>query len=168
MSDTQHKPQQGEKSKEGERVPRSLGLVKIDEVARRWVSAPDDMPAKAYKAICEGAAKVTKFSKPRAELQFTVIEGEFTGVCLAGWTEMKYIGAKRIKPGCHYERYCKIALNGDLPDDLDPRLFICKVFIVETAYRRTNVKSRILLDATRKKDAADHLRVVDIVSLSSL
>jgi len=166
MSDSQHRPQEGEKSKESK--PRPLGLVRLDEVARRWVSAPDDMPAKAYKAICEGAVRVTKFSKLRCEFQFTVVESDYTGVCLPGWAEMKYIGAKRIKPGCHYERYCKIALNGDLPDDLDPRLFIGKVFIVETAYRRTNGKSRILLDATRKKDATDHLRVVDIVSLSSL
>src|SRR5262245_40973150 len=166
MSDSQHRPQEGEKSKESK--PRPLGLVKIDEVARRWVSAPDDMPAKAYKAICEGAVRVTKFSKPRAELQFTIVEGDYTGVCLPAWVEMKYIGAKRIKPGCLYERYCRIALNGELTDNLDPRLFIGKVFIVETAYRRTNGKSRILLDATRKKDPTDQLKVVDIVSLSSL
>src|SRR5262245_4423924 len=166
MSDSQHKPQDDEKSKENKRRP--LNLVKLDEVARRWVSAPDDMPAEAYKAICEGAVRVTKFSKPRCEYQFTVVEGDYTGVCLPGWAEMKYIGAKRIKPGCHYERYCRIALNGDLPDDLDPRLFIGKVFIVETAYRSTNGKSRIVLDHTRKKDPTDQLRVVRIVSLSSL
>src|SRR5262245_49681383 len=137
MSDSHHRAQQGEKSKE-----RPLDLVKLNEIARRWVSAPDNMPAETYKAICEASARVTKYGKFVAELQFVIVEGPYAGVCLPAWFEMKYTGGKRIKPGCHYERYCKIALGGELTDDLDPRLFIGKTLMVDTAYRRTNARSR--------------------------
>jgi hypothetical protein len=147
-----------------------LKLVKPaqrNQEVRRWVKAPTDMPAGRYKAVCESAAKVTKYSRPTAELQFTVVEGDYMGVCLPGWIRMDF-RAGRLKPGCLYERCCEMALGDELSDDLSPSLFVGKVFVVDVTYARTDGKSRTPQDETIKKYPSDHLRVVKLVNLSEL
>jgi hypothetical protein len=152
----------------------TLKLVKgskplADQPIRRWVKAPADMPADRYKAVVESAAKVTKYGRPTAELQFTVVDGDYAGVCLAGWITIELIGRKRLKPGSAYERCCEIALEtDDLPDDLSPTLFVGKVFTVEATYAKTSGKSRARLDETANKGEWDKLRVVKLVALSDL
>jgi hypothetical protein len=149
-------------------VHRAQSVPRNHEV-RRWVGAPDDMPAGRYKAVCEAAARVTKYSRPMAELQFTVVDGEYTGVCLPGWIRMDFRAGKRLKPGCLYEKCCQMALEtNELPDNLSPQLFVGKVFMVDATYARTDGKSRTPQDETVKKSDGDYLRVVKLVYLSGL
>jgi hypothetical protein len=148
-------------------VHRAQSVPRNHEV-RRWVRAPDDMPAGRYKVACEAAARVTKYSRPMAELQFTIVDGEYTGVCLAGWIRIDLRAGNRLKPGCLYERCCQMALGGELGDDLSPQLFVGKVFEVDATYARTDGKSRTPQDETVKKSDGDHLRVVNLVCLSGL
>lgn len=149
--------------------PSSGGKPPSNQQIRRWVKAPPEMPTDRYKVVVEAAARVTKYSRPMVELEYTVVEGEYAGVCLPGWIRLDFRGGRRLKPGCVYERYCQMALEtDDLPDDLPPALFIGKVFIAEVTYASTDGKSRTPQDQTVSKGLGDYLRVVRLVSLSSL
>jgi hypothetical protein len=137
---------------------------------RFWgIKAPAHMPAGRYKVACDSAVKVTKWNKPRAELQFTVVEGEYTGVSLPGWITME-MRAGKIKRGSRYEKYCAMAL-GEEPtcdEDVQPSVFVGKVFIVEARYRKTDGKSKTAEDDTVKKAPDDELRVGLIFGLAEL
>jgi hypothetical protein len=149
--------------------PSGGGKPPRDGQIRPWVKAPAGMPADRYKVVVEAAARVTKFSRPMAELEYTVLEGDYAGVCLPGWIRMDFRAGRRLKPGCVYERYCQMALEtDDLPDDLSPSLFVGKIFIAEATYARTDGKSRAEQDETVSKGPRDYLRVVKLVSLSGL
>lgn len=141
------------------------------DALRVWgLKPPKDMPAAQYRAIVESAAKVTKWGGPVAELQFKVLDEKFLGVNIPAWIPID-LRAGKIKPNCRYEKYCTMALGGDEPacdQELDPRVFVGKVFTVDARYARTDGKHRATLDDTKWKGDWDYLRVGLILGLAEL
>jgi hypothetical protein len=134
------------------------------------VAPPADMTAGKYKITCEAARITQKWSKSICEFSFRVIEGRFFGVTLPGWIPIYMIG-EYVHPG-RYTEQCAIALGRDTQagDDLSPEvIFTGKVFLADVRFRGTDGKQgRSPVDHTKRKDAADFLRVHALLSLESL
>jgi hypothetical protein len=159
-------------SKSASKSNPALKLVKParPEGLRIWgLRPPSDMPAAEYRCIVESVSKVTKWGKPVAELEFRVLDQDFMGVSLPAWIPID-LRAGKVKPDCRYYKYCTMAL-GEEPScdaDLDPKIFIGKVFTVSARYARTDGKSKAAQDDTKRKSASDYLRVGLILSRGEL
>ena len=78
--------------------------------------------------------------------------------------------AGKVKPNCRYYKYYAMAL-GEEPScdaDLDPKIFVGKVFMASARYARTDGKSKAAQDDTKKKSGTDYLRVGLILSPGEL
>ena len=78
-----------------------------------------------------------------------------------------------LAPGCRFVRVCEVALSRvpDPGEDLSPdRVFVGRRFVVEVAYRATaQARGRGRRDPSlrsQRKDEADYLRVVEILSVA--
>jgi hypothetical protein len=149
-----------------------LKLVKPakPEGLRAWgLKPPNNMPAGHYRVVCESAAKGQKWGKPIGEFEFRVVDQEFMGVSLPAWIPID-LHAGKVKPNSRYYRYCTMAL-GEEPscdEELDPRVFVGKVFLVDARYARTDGKRKAVLDDTKWKGSWDYIRVGLILDLAEL
>jgi len=135
------------------------------------VEPSEDMEPGEYKVACEGASKKSFARGLRIELKHRVIDGPHTGVGLRQWITVDASGV--ISPKSRYAQQCAIALGRplDVDDDVnDPNsIFLGRIFLAFVGYRKTE-KARggnnaaAAEYAMTRKDAADGLRIHDLLS----
>ena len=149
----------------------TLKLVptKSNELRLGGVAPTDDMQPGRYLVTCETAWIESVGGQHRAVFQFRVNDGKYDGVGLRQWV-IAANGGGVISPTSRYARYCALAVGRPLESD-DPvndpaQIFSRRVFLVQVGFRKTeHPKGGRSSDdrALPRKDAADYLRVHDII-----
>ena len=157
--------------------PKSnLKLVpaKSEKLRLGGLAPSDEMQPGKYLVVCEAAWIEPVGKQHRAVLQFRVLDGKHDGVSLRLWVTASD-GGGIVSPTGRYARYCAIALGRPLDADdpiSDPgEIFAGRKFVVFVGYRKTeHAKGGKSSDerALTRKDAADFLRVHEIVSREEL
>jgi hypothetical protein len=127
-----------------------------------------------YLVVCETTWIEAVGKEHRAVFQLRVVDGIHDGVALRQWVTVSN-GGGIVSPGSRYARYCALALGRTLEAD-DPvgdpaQIFAGRFFLVQVGYRKTeHRKGGRSSDekANIRKDAADYLRVHDILSQEDL
>jgi hypothetical protein len=149
----------------------SLKIVptKSSDLRLGGVAPTDDMAPGRYLVTCETAWIESVGREHRAVLQFRVTDGKYSGVGLRQWV-IAANGGGVISPTSRYARNCALALGRPLESD-DPvndpaQIFSDRFFLVQVGFRKTehprggrSSDERAML----RKDAADYLRVHDII-----
>jgi hypothetical protein len=128
-----------------------------------------DMQPGQYVCACESATDIITGRSRQAILQFRIIDGPHLGVGLRQWLTISEVGGI-VSLATRYAKHCAIALGRDIEpgDALEPEsIFPGKVFSVEVGYRLTEKMGGPAnpMNAQRKKDARDFLRVHRIIEL---